>query len=147
MLSPYLWYLVFLSTPQYQGPRSTVHIDTICTIHTKLLQSCPALCDSMDCSPPGSSMGFSRQENWSGFPCLPPGIFTTEGLKLHLLHFLHWQAGSLPLAPPGKPIPSLKYGPLSLESPAYLFMPFLQQYMFRGKRINSRESRLHVFLF
>ena len=25
------------------------------------------------------------------------------GLNPHLLWFLHWQAGSLPLAPPGKP--------------------------------------------
>ena len=27
-------------------------------------------------------------------------IFPTQGLNLHLLHLLHWQAGSLPLAPP-----------------------------------------------
>ena len=26
------------------------------------------------------------------------------GLKPSLLHLLHWQTGSLPLAPPGKPI-------------------------------------------
>ena len=32
------------------------------------------------------------------------GIFPTQGLNLHLLCLLHWQAGSLPLAPPGKPI-------------------------------------------
>ena len=32
-------------------------------------QWCPTLCDPMDCSPPGSlSMGFSRQEYWSGLP-------------------------------------------------------------------------------
>ena len=31
------------------------------------------------------------------------GIFPTQGLNLHLLHLLLWQAGSLPLAPPGKP--------------------------------------------
>ena len=30
-------------------------------------------------------------------------IFPTQGLNLCLLHLLHWQAGSLPLAPPGKP--------------------------------------------
>ena len=30
-------------------------------------------------------------------------IFPTQGLNLHLLHLLHWQAGSLPLGPPGKP--------------------------------------------
>ena len=32
------------------------------------------------------------------------GIFPTQGSNLCLLHFLHWQAGSLPLAPPGKPL-------------------------------------------
>ena len=41
------------------------------------------------------SMGFSRQEYWSGLPCLPLG---------DLLSLLHCQMGSLPLAPPGKPI-------------------------------------------
>ena len=30
-------------------------------------------------------------------------IFPTQGSNLHLLPFLHWQKGSLPLAPPGKP--------------------------------------------
>ena len=32
------------------------------------------------------------------------GIFPTRGLNPRLLRLLHWQAGSLPLAPPGKPI-------------------------------------------
>ena len=49
------------------------------------------------------SMGFSRQEHWSGLPCLVQGIFMTQGSNLHLLCLLHWQVGSLPLAPPGKP--------------------------------------------
>ena len=31
------------------------------------------------------------------------GIFLTQGSNPHLLHLLHWQAGSLPLVPPGKP--------------------------------------------
>ena len=39
----------------------------------KSLQSCPTLCDPMDCSPPGSSaVGFSRQEYWSGVPLPSP---------------------------------------------------------------------------
>ena len=42
----------------------------------KLLQSCPTLCNPMDCSPPGSlSMGFSRQEYWSGVPLPSAGRF------------------------------------------------------------------------
>ena len=37
------------------------------------LQSCPTLCDPIDRSPPGSpSLGFSRQEHWSGLPCPSP---------------------------------------------------------------------------
>ena len=40
----------------------------------KLLQSCLTLCDSTDCSCQAPlSMGFSRQEYWSGFACSPPG--------------------------------------------------------------------------
>ena len=36
-------------------------------------QSCPTLCDPIDGSPPGSpSLGFSRQEHWSGLPFPSP---------------------------------------------------------------------------
>ena len=35
-------------------------------------------------------------------PFLPQGIILTQGSNLGLLCLLHWQAGSLPLAPPGK---------------------------------------------
>ena len=36
-------------------------------------QSCPTLCDPVDGSPPGSpSLGFSRQEHWSGVPFPSP---------------------------------------------------------------------------
>ena len=49
------------------------------------------------------SMGFSRQEYRSGWPCPPPGIFLTQGSNPLLLCLLNWQEGSLPLAPTGKP--------------------------------------------
>jgi len=39
----------------------------------KPLQSCPTLCDLIDGSLPGSpSLGFSRQEHWSGLPFPSP---------------------------------------------------------------------------
>ena len=39
----------------------------------KSLQSCQTLCDPIDGSPPGSpSLGFSRQEHWSGLPFPSP---------------------------------------------------------------------------
>ena len=43
------------------------------------------------------SMGFSRQEYWSGLPCFLQGIFPTQGSNLFLLCFLHWPVASLPL--------------------------------------------------
>ena len=43
------------------------------------------------------SKGFSRQKYWSGLPCPPPGDLPGPGIELTS------QAGSLPLAPPGKP--------------------------------------------
>ena len=44
------------------------------------------------------SMGFSRQEYWRGLPCCPPGDLPNP------ISYAcrHWQAGSLPLVPPGK---------------------------------------------
>ena len=42
-------------------------------VAVKSLQSCPTLCDPIDSSPPGSlSLGFSRQEHWSGLPFPSP---------------------------------------------------------------------------
>ena len=53
------------------------------------------------------SMGFSRQEDWRELPFPSPGIFLTQGLNPHLLH---WQADSLPLELPGKPFESSLLG-------------------------------------
>ena len=50
------------------------------------------------------SLGFSRQEHWSGVPCPPPGGLPHPGMDLLLACLLHWLVGSWPLAPPGKPI-------------------------------------------
>ena len=48
-----------------------------------IAQLCPTLCDPMDGRPTGSSlsMGFSRQEYWSGLPCLSPGHLPNPGIK------------------------------------------------------------------
>ena len=48
-------------------------------------------------------LGFPGKNTGVGCSCLPQGIFPTQGSNLCLLCLLHWQAGSLPLAPPGKP--------------------------------------------
>ena len=46
------------------------------------------------------TLGFSRQEYWSGLHFLLQGIFLTQGLNPH---FLHWQVGSKPLSHKGSP--------------------------------------------
>ena len=77
-----------------------------CVPCAKLLQSCLILCDPMDCSLQAPlSMDSNRQEHWSGLPCPPPGDLPDSGIDPCLLCPLHCQAGSLPLAPPGKPSP------------------------------------------
>ena len=42
-------------------------------------QSCPTLCDPIGCSLPGSSVGFPRQEHWSGLPFPSPGDLPDPG--------------------------------------------------------------------
>ena len=70
------------------------------------IQSCLTLCDPMDCSPPGSSVHGDSPGKDTRLSChaLLQGIFPIQGSNLYLLHLLHWQVGSLPLAPPGKPL-------------------------------------------
>ena len=71
----------------------------------KLLQSCLTLYNPMDCSPPGSSLHEILQARMLGGGChaVLQEIFLTQGSSQHLLCLLHRQAGSLLLAPPGKP--------------------------------------------
>ena len=54
-------------------------------MHAQVFQSCLTLCNPMDCSHKAPlSMGFSRQEYWSGCPSLLQGIFLTQEMNLCL---------------------------------------------------------------
>ena len=74
-------------------------------MHAELLHLCPTLYDPMDRSPPGSSVhgDSSGKNNGVGCHVLLQWIFLTQGSNPHFLSFLHWQADSLPQAPPRKP--------------------------------------------
>ena len=52
----------------------------ICVHVCSVTQSCLSLCDSMEGNP-WKSMGFSRQEYWSGLPCPPPGDLPDPGIE------------------------------------------------------------------
>ena len=74
-------------------------------MYAKSLQSCPTLFDSMDSSSPGSSVHGILQARMLDRIDMPSsrGSFQTQGSNPYFLHLLHWQVGSLPLVPPGKP--------------------------------------------
>ena len=65
------------------------------------------LFNSMDCRPPVSSVHSPGKNTGVCCHALPQRIFLTQGSNLHLLCLWHWQAGSLPLSPPGSPIEHL----------------------------------------
>ena len=50
------------------------------------------------------SMGFSRQEYWSGLPCPPPGDLPHSGAELASPVSPALQVDSLHIEPPGKPV-------------------------------------------
>ena len=55
---------------------------------SEVTQSCPTLCDPMDCAfqaPP--SMGFSRQEYWSGVPLPSPEEISSLSHSIIFLYF------------------------------------------------------------
>ena len=69
------------------------------------------LCDPMDCSPPGLLCPWDSPDKNTGVGChfLLQVIFPTQGSNSHLLSLLRWQTGSLPLAPPGKPLQHIQH--------------------------------------
>ena len=70
----------------------------------KSLQACPNLCDPMASAHQAPlSMGFSNKSTGVGCHALLQEILLTQESNPSLLCLLHWQTGSLPLAPPGKP--------------------------------------------
>ena len=69
-------------------------------LHAKSLQSRLTLCDLMGCNQAPLSMGFSRQEYWSGLPFPSPGDLSDPGIEPRSPAL---QADSLPSETPGKP--------------------------------------------
>ena len=70
-------------------------------------QSCLTLCDPIDCSQVPLSMGFSRQESWSGLPFPSAGELPDLGIK------------------PGSP--ALQPDSLPYELPEKLDVPFIKK--------------------
>ena len=71
----------------------------------KSLQSCSILCNPMDYSPPGSSVHGIVQASILEWVVISSSRGSSQPKdQTHISYiYLHWQVGSLPLAPPGKP--------------------------------------------
>ena len=75
-----------------QGPFVCVCVCvSVCLCVWSVAQSCPALCNCMDCSPPGSSVHgiFTRKNTGVGCHFLLQGIFPIQVLNPNLLHRSH----------------------------------------------------------
>ena len=72
-------------------------------VHAKSPQSCLTLCNPMNSSQVPLSIGFSRQECWSGLWCPPPRDLLNPGIEPRPPASPVLQVDSLPTEPPGKP--------------------------------------------
>ena len=72
-------------------------------VNVLVTQSCPTLCDPMNCSPPGSSVhGILKQEYWGGLPCHLPGNLPNPGTESVSLTSSTLHMDSLPSEPSRK---------------------------------------------
>ena len=110
---------------------------SIVKVKVKVTQSCPTLCDPVDCSLPGSSVLGSLQARvleWVAVFLLQ-GIFLTQGSNPHLLH---WQEGSFPLSHQGSPRTS--YWGLFILLLISLHPPFFKLGKKRKQRTNKSSG-------
>ena len=63
-------------------------LDSIMKVKVLVGQSCPILCDPMDCSLQASSVEFSRQEYWSRLPFPSPEDLPNPGIYLPQVSFI-----------------------------------------------------------
>ena len=93
--------LILIITPLCISNHHAVHYAAA----AKSLQSRPTLCDPIDGSPPGlpPSLGFSRQEHWSGLP-FPSPMQESESEVAQSSPTL---SDPMDCSPPGSPVPGI----------------------------------------
>ena len=77
-------------------------------VESEVAQLCRTLCDLMDYSLLGSSVHEILQTRILEWVAMPFSRGSSQPRSRCLLCLPHWQAGSLPLMPPGKPFSSIK---------------------------------------
>ena len=87
--------------------RCDMVLDCIAYACAKSLQPCPALCDPMDCSPPGSSDNGILQARILEWVAMPPSrapSWPRNRTHISYVFCIGWHVFFLPLAPPGSPL-------------------------------------------
>ena len=96
-----LFYIILSCLDKKETDGLSFSIQRVCK-HAKSLQSCQTLCEPINYSLPGSSDHGILQARILEWVAMPFSRSSSPGIESLLS--LHWQASSLPLAPPGKPI-------------------------------------------
>ena len=125
----YMWSVFFSSriwSLWEEGP-----LPSCVCMRAQSLQSRLTLCNPTDCSLPGSSVHEDSPGKNTGVGCyfLLQEIFPTQGSNVSLLCLLHWQVGSLPLAPSRKPL-TLMYAALLPSCEHCLAMQMNHKHLF-----------------
>ena len=113
-LSPWMFFGSFHPLTQVGSDQNLkyAHQGHFVCMSTKSFQQWPTLCISTDCCPPGSSVHgilLARILEWVAIPSSRGSSQPRDRTCISLLHLLHWQVGSLPLAPPGKPLACMQW--------------------------------------
>ena len=93
---------------QYKNQKMLIMLENVrhdLTDYERISPSCLTLCEPMDIAHQSPlSMGFSKQEYWSGLLCPPAGDLPNPGIELVSLMSPSLAGGNfLPLVPPRKP--------------------------------------------
>ena len=100
LLLSHLW--LFLPSPHISPASMDPWLYYLNNLHAQSF-SCVWLCESMNCSPPGSSIhGISRQEYWSGLPFPPSENLFDPGIKPMFPESLALANRFFTTEPPGK---------------------------------------------
>ena len=107
------FFFLFLTHQGSPPPPATMMLPivTVPCVYAKSLQLCPTFCEPMDHSLPGSSVHGILQARileWVAMPSSRDSSRPRDWTQVSFL-LLHWQTGSLPLVPPGKPCHSTIY--------------------------------------
>ena len=119
------------------NPYKAKELSTYQVLKVKMLvaQSCPTLCNAMDCSPPGSSDRGILQATILEWVVSPPsGDIPDTGIKPRSLTL---QADCLPSEPPGKTHQDL----ISFNIKFSLIIKGIKRQRFEKKMINIKNER------